>query len=499
MFAIELPFKATDAILVILLFSMSPSYAQTTFQRTFGGASDDYGYSVQQTSDGGYVITGSTSSFGAGGRDVYVIKTNSVGDTLWTRTYGGASDDYGQSVQQTPDGGYIIAGCTMSFGAGSDDVYLIKTNSFGDTLWIKTYGGSNYDLGYSVQRTSDGGYVIAGITFSFGAGYGDVYLIKTNSVGDTLWTQSYGGAATDCGYSVQQTSDGGYVIAGKTYNSQSGFRYDVYLIKTNSSGKALWTRTYGGTSDDFGYSVRQTSDGGYVITGSTSSFGAGGDDMYLIKMNSLGDTLWTRTYGGASYDEAQSVQQTSDGGYIIVGYTYSFGGGGKDVYIVKTNSVGATLWTRTYGGYSEDYGYSVQQTSDSGYIIAGWSSSFGNIYYYHAHVYLIKTDGNGLITDVPVPKLRGIPRDFVLKQNYPNPFNPSTTINYELPAESWVSLKVYNLFGQEVATLAEGKQEAGYKTVEWNASRQVGIASGVYFYRLRAGSLTETKQLLLLK
>ena len=218
----------------------------------------------------------------------------------WERNYGGTNYDLGYSAQQTQDGGYIIAGSAASFGAGGGDVYLIKTNVYGDTLWTRTYGGTYYDGGFSVQQTSDGGYIVAGYTGSFGAG-GDVYLIKTNAFGDTLWTRTYGGTSYDLGNSGQQTSDGGYIIAGYT-NSFGAGGYDVYLIKTNSQGDTLWTRTYGGTNVDVGESVRQTSDGGYVITGTTGSFGAGGD-FYLIKTNATGDTLWTRTCGGAGYDE----------------------------------------------------------------------------------------------------------------------------------------------------------------------------------------------------
>jgi len=183
------------------------------------------------------------------------------GDTLWTRTYGGTAGDCGRSVQQTSDGGYIIAGSTSSFGAGGSDVYLVKTGSSGDALWTRSYGGSGDDYGFSVQQTSDGGYIIAGVTGSFGAGGYDVYLLKTDSSGDTLWTGTYGGNCYDYGRSVEQTSEGGYVIAGYTYLYGPA---DVYLLKTNSSGETLWIRSYGGSRDDYGFSVQQTSDGGYI-------------------------------------------------------------------------------------------------------------------------------------------------------------------------------------------------------------------------------------------
>jgi hypothetical protein len=222
-------------LIVAVLVCASPALAQTSWWRTYGGTNSDYGCSVQPTADGGYIVAGSTASFGAGNGDVYLIKTDASGDTLWTRTYGGTSDDYGWSVQLTSDGGYIIAGYSSSFGAGDYDVYLIRTSPSGDSLWTRTYGGTSLDKGYSVQQTSDGGYIVVGYTKSYGAGDVDAYLVKTDSSGDALWTRTYGGTNSDNGHSVQQTSDGGYIIAGQTRSFGAG-SLDVYLIKTDANG-----------------------------------------------------------------------------------------------------------------------------------------------------------------------------------------------------------------------------------------------------------------------
>jgi hypothetical protein len=277
-------------------------------------------------------------SFGAGLKDVWLIRTGATGDTVWTRTFGGANNDKAYSVVQTADGGYIILGATYSFSAGSSDAWLIKTDANGDTTWVRTYGGADYDRGNSVAQTTDGGYIIAGETESFGAGEDDVWLIKTDASGDTVWTHTYGGTARDLGYSVTQTTDDGYIVAGRT--SSSGAGCDVLLIKTDKYGDTMWTRTYGGAWPDIGYSVAQTADGGYVIAGYTGSFGAGESDVYLIKTDAAGDTMWTRTWGDAYNDYGRSVAQTADGGYIIAGLTETYRASMADVYLIKTDSAG---------------------------------------------------------------------------------------------------------------------------------------------------------------
>ena len=381
------------AILLLVSLVAGFSLAQAGFKRSYGGREWDSGSSVQQTPDGGYIITGYTESFGAGGRDVYLIKTDPLGNTLWDRTYGGGSDDVGLSVQQTVDGGYIITGYTESFGAGGSDVYLLKTNSLGETLWDKAYGGGSSDGGHAVQQTEDGGYVVAGYTESFGAGQRDVYLTKTDSLGNVVWKKTYGGSSDDCGNSIQQTQDGGYIIAGYTESIGAGAR-DVYLIKMDSTGGVLWERAYGGSSDDMGLSAQVTLDGGYVIAGRTESFGVGGGDTYWMKTDSFGNVVWEKTYGGVSDDCGSSIQQTRDGGYIIAGYTGSFGAGGHDVYLIRTDSLGNVVWDRTYGSSSNDVGLSVEQTADHGFIIAGWTESFG---VGGSDVYLVKTDENEFV------------------------------------------------------------------------------------------------------
>ena len=353
------------------------------WEQTFGGTYFDGGRSVQQTSDGGYIITGQNDY------EIYLIKTEENGNEQWFQTFGYGE---GNSVQQTTDGGYIIVGYTFSPGNGNGDVYLIKTDENGNEQWSQTFGETYIDMGYSVQQTSDGGYIITGCTGSFGNGLSDVYLIKTDGNGNEQWSQTFGGTGDDLGYSVQQTSDGGFIITGVT--GEMGYE-DVYLIKTDGNGIEQWSQTFGGTYTDFGNSVQQTSDGGYIITGCTGSFGNGLSDVYLIKTDENGNELWNQTFGGTSTDMGNSVQQTTDGGYIITGYTGSFGNG-SDVYLIKTDENGEEIWSQTFGGTGDDVGSSVQQTTDGGYIITGYTFSFGN----ESDVYLIKTNEWGNITSI---------------------------------------------------------------------------------------------------
>ncbi len=326
----------------------------TSWVQTYGGSDSEYAWDVQQTTDGGYIVVGRTMSFGAGSYDCYVVKTDSAGSVLWSQTFGGGMSDYARSVQLTSDGGYIIAGNTGSFGQGESDFYLLKIDEMGDSLWTRTYGGTDIDAASAVQQTQDGGYILAGYTYSFGTGGSDCYLVKANNLGATVWSNTIGSMGNEFAWAVQQTSDLGYIMVGRSSDG-------LYLVKTTTSGDSVWARTYGSPGDE-AHSVQQTSDGGYIMAIS---------QCRLFKTDGNGDSLWMRTYGG---EELYSANLTQDGGCIAAGKT---GSTQDDFYIVRTDSIGDTLWTMMYGGYDDESARVIRETDDSGYIVAGFTESYG--------------------------------------------------------------------------------------------------------------------------
>lgn len=339
---------------------------------TFGGIGNDLIGDGQQTLDGGYILAG-TTSYGLYS-DCRLIKTNSDGYEQWNKTFEEIICDT-KSVQQTSDGGYIFTGSTSYileetdlYTTISSDFLLIKTDSKGYQQWKKTFGGNEDEWAFSIQQTSDGGYILGGITKKTGSW--DYWLVKTNLNGNKLWDKAFGGTDDEWLYSVQQTTDNGYILAGANPN-------DCWLIKTDSDGNRQWDKVFGGNGDDYAYSVQQTIDGGYIFAGGTESHGAGYMDFWLVKIDSNGNEQWNKTFGGFCLDMGQSVKQTSDSGYIVAGMTKCYGVGGFDVWLVKTDSNGNKQWDKTFGGIRDDGAQSIQQTSDDGYIIFGETNSYG--------------------------------------------------------------------------------------------------------------------------
>ena len=364
-------------IFISAFFAIFTSFMSLNAQwaRTYGESESDSAIFIHQTRDGSYVVTGSTRSFGAGDFDISVIKLDSNGVIEWQRTYGGSDYDSGRSIHQTSDGGYVVTGQTQSFGAGDHDLLVLKLSSIGEIEWQKTYGGPEREDFYSINQTNDEGYVVAGSTESDGAGDFDFWVFKLSPIGEIEWQKTYGGSNIDFLYSIHQSTDEGYIITGLTESFSAGDS-DIWVLKLDSIGEIEWQKTYGGSEDDYARSIQNTSDSGYIVAGITQSFGAGLEDFWILKLNSVGAIEWQRTYGGSENDDPHLIQQTNEGGYIVSGITYSFGGGRFDFWVLKLSSIGEIEWEKTYGGSENDYLNTFQRTSDEGYIIGGWSYSF---------------------------------------------------------------------------------------------------------------------------
>ncbi|MCK4303351.1 MAG: carboxypeptidase regulatory-like domain-containing protein [Candidatus Eisenbacteria sp.] len=378
---------------ILIAIGISPgASAQMTFERNYdNGSGSNEGRSVRPTLNGGYIIAGYTTAHTAGDRDFYLVETDSLGNVLWTKTYGGSDRDYAKEVDPTTDGGYVAIGGTQSFGGYGWNFWLIRTDALGDTLWTKAYDSGSQEWGNSVKQTADGGYILAGRYNTFG-------LIKTDPLGNVVWSRSYNCGYYAEAYCVQQTPDGGYIAAGEVVINNVD--QQLYLVKTDAVGDTLWTTISGsGSSAEIGRSVCQTSDGGYIAAGLRVVF-MGACSAYLVRTDSLGNILWTRTHNfGSNTDEALEIQQTTDGGYIFTGFTNGHEAPG-DVLLAKTDALGSVVWTTICGRSGiKDKAFSVRQTtsSDDGFIVAGYT---GYTSYAGDHVYLIKTDSLGAFTPV---------------------------------------------------------------------------------------------------
>jgi len=347
------------------------------WERVYGGTEDDWLISVAAYPDGGYVLAGGTESKGAGGEDGWVTKVNSTGYEQWTKTYGGPGPDEFESVAVCPDGGYVLAGEFFSSDSNGSDGWVLKLDSAGNVQWNRLYGGAHVDLFDSVAVCQDGGFLLAGVTDSMGAGSGDGWVVKLDSAGDTQWSRTFGGPDYDHLNSVDVCPDGGYIAAGVTYSS--GWRYyNGWVVKLDSAGEQLWNRTFGGGFDDWFYSVVATPDGGCVLAGWSSSQGTGGYDGWVLKLNSTGYEEWLRVLGNAVEEMLWSVVMTHDGGYVVAGWmNIADWEGACEGWVLKLNSTGYEQWSGLLGDWKDDGFYDVALGTDGGYVLAGWTESTG--------------------------------------------------------------------------------------------------------------------------
>jgi len=484
------------ALAVLLILSTTVSSQDLLWSRNYGGQYHEFGHACVQTNEGDILVLGSTYSYGSGDFDVYLVRVDSSGNSLSSATFGGPKTDYGYDIAATSDGGFVLVGSTKSFGAGERDVYLVKLDASGDEIWSKTYGGALNDEGRSVRQTSDNGFIICGGTFSSGAGYEDVLVIKTDASGNIAWQRTFGGAGGESGAAVRQTSDGGYIVIGSTGSFGEGYS-SIYAIRTDAGGNTVWTTTYGGAKADYGYSVEISLDGGFIVAGATASFGAGSSDAYLIKTDPSGFVEWEQTYGGSDDDRAYSVMQTLSGDYILAGNSLSFSSS-FNVYLVKTDPVGDLIWSRNYGGSESDYCEALMRDTRNNMVLVGRSFSYTSG---GSDIYVLKVEGDQIATDVFEPIVDILPSAFELHQNYPNPFNMTTAIEFSLHRRDMVTLTIVNMLGQCVKQWSDESLPAGTYRFEWDGTNESGrtVASGVYLYSLQTGSTRQSKKMVLLK
>jgi len=413
--------KKPFALLIVLgaVFT-APAYTQNiSWQKSLGGSSYEAASSVQQTQDGGYIVAGTSGSSDGdvtgnhGGYDYWVAKLDSTGNTTWKKTFGGTSSDWISSIKQTQNGGYIIAGWSFSNDGdvtgnhgttGTSDYWIVKLDSTGNITWEKTLGGTGDDVAKSIQQTQDGGYIIAGyssstdgdVTVNHG-GNNDYWVVKlapetgTSTPPAIEWQKSLGGSGDDVANSIQQTQDGGYIVAGSSSSTNddvignNGSR-DYWVVKLDPTGNITWQKSLGGSGTDVANSIQQTSDLGYIIAGTSSSTDGqvtgnhGFLDYWIAKLDAKGSITWQKSFGGSDFEVANSIQQTQDGGYIVAGWTDStdgdiIGSHGADFWILKLDPAGNMTWQKCFGGSYSEVANSIQQTSDLGYIIAGDSKS----------------------------------------------------------------------------------------------------------------------------
>ncbi|UCF80197.1 MAG: thrombospondin type 3 repeat-containing protein [Acidobacteriota bacterium] len=381
-----------------LLALLHPStFAQATWARLYGDILEDFTRSIEQTTDGGYVVAGFTESFGAGDDDFWVLKLDASGNVQWEKAYGGGSCDEAYFIQQTTDGSFVVAGCTKCF-TDSSDAWVLKLDASGNITWQKVYSGG---VASSIQQTSDGGFVVAGCTKCLTAS-SDAWILKLDASGSIEWQKTYGGSSSDYAHSAQQTSGGGFVVGGIT-GSFGKRDYNVWILKLDALGDVQWQKIYGGGDEGdrrrragrqyIPLSVVQTSDGGFAVAGRTGSFGAGQYDAWVLKLDASGNVEWQKTYGGADADGTPAIQQTTDDGFVVAGWTRSFGAGNVDVWVLKLDASGKVQWQKAYGGSDGEAATSIKQTTDGGYIVGGQTHlGVGG-----HDVWVLKLDANGEI------------------------------------------------------------------------------------------------------
>jgi hypothetical protein len=484
---------AAAALLLAIGASAALSQIDTLWTRTYGGSANDGFRSVIKTGDGGFLAVGYTYSFGDEDGNVYAVKTSADGDLVWQRSYGGPGRDYGFSACEV-GGGFAIAGRTTSWGSGKEDVYVVRIDADGDTVWTRTYGGSARDEGRSICRTSDGCLVVAGSTQSFGMGLDDMYLIKIDAAGDTVWTLTLGGVESDWAQSVCETPEGCYGVGG-TSGSNTGNR-DICVAKVDAGGSAVWQRYYGstgGVDPDWGMSVCATPDSGITLAGYQALEGKDPGEVVILGLDKDGTQAYYRKYASAYYQYGCGICATHDGGFVVCGADKNPDTQKNDLLLLKRIPGSGWLWVETVGGAASDWGSSVLEIQPGCFLVAGHTQSYGAGGF---DGWLVKLCD--AVASVEGESGRYPVLDLAADTN---PFGPKTTIRFAVPKAGPVMLAVYDISGRRVAVLLDEPRAAGDHRVVWDGTDSSGrqVGPGIYVARLVSGGLVETEKLILLK
>lgn len=454
------------------MISVSAQVPDTVWTKLYGVTGPyEWFQSVEQLPDNGYILCGSWNE------NLMLMRTDEQGDSIWTKIYGGTGDDCGFSAKQTEDGGFIAVGLRAT---QNGDLWILKTDADGDTLWTKTYGGTQDDIGFCVLRADDGGYAIYGQTESLGGIYG-TWILRTDSIGDTLWTRIYEDFAAGPGVSFHQTGDGGYVFTASKLNS---IAYEAYLIRTDSAGNPAWTRRYSGLGSEIFSSLTPTADGGYVAAGHTGQIGSLIQDAWVLKANSAGDSLWAFVYGGPGHEEFRSVQQTTDGGYIVGGAKSLVPFAQSFVWLMKLGATGDSIWARMWSGGDAAECSAVDLCDDGGYIIGG--SAF--LLETHDDAWLLKTE-----PDVGINESNDKDVATISLTVTPNPFSNCTDIRYEttdnrhISSAEDVDIRIYDTSGRLVRKFEQVSAIGHQSSVLWDGTDEAHrrLGSGVYLCELK--------------
>jgi hypothetical protein len=438
-------FNMRTLLLLCVLSSISLFSQPVKWEKVYGSREYEYGRSIQQTIDGGYIVAGSTSGYGAA-MDMYLMQLNNDGTFRWHKWYGGGNDEWAYSVKQTPvDSGFIICGFSNTWGGNGYDVYLVKTDKLGNVIWENTYGGPDWDFGYSVDLTSDGGYVVAGSTYSYGAGGEDAFMVKVDAAGSLQWFNVYGGFADDNATEIHQTSDGGYVMSGKTKSFSYG-DYDAWVIKTTFTGDTTWTRHFGTAAEDGFNSIIEASDGRFIAGGYTWGINGSADflRMGLTSAGTVQDSVCD-TISGRD-DVINNISENIDGTFFTVGYTDLHGTNKKDFSFFNWYSNLYYLTGSTRGADYDEIAYQGQQTVDKGWVMVGYTESWGNG---KSDLYIVKLDSDFQYTNNAVVGIKPGPVYNDLSF-FPNPASSEVNIAMEGTFSGFVTLTIHDILGREV-------------------------------------------------